>query len=222
MLAAADAARVAADAGRVMASPLARRLAREQGIDLATVTGTGPGGRVVEADINAAVASLAAAPPAPEAAPAPAPAEGAERADLSRMRQAIARVTSDSKREAPALLCGRRHRHDCSHGAAAGCQRRTAAAQPGERQRPDREGFSTCHRQAPEVQLVLPWRPPADEPVDQCWDRHRSGVRTDRSRHSGVRKQGAWPRLRRPAAIWSTARTTGPFRRKSTPGRPIA
>ena len=105
VLAAADAARVAAEAGRVLASPLARRLAREQGIDLETVTGTGPGGRVVEADINAVVASRAAVPPAPEAAPAaapaPAPAEGAERADLSRMRQAIARVTSDSKREAP-------------------------------------------------------------------------------------------------------------------------
>lgn len=110
VLAAADAARVAADAGRVMASPLARRLAREQGVDLAAVTGTGPGGRVVEADINAAVAARAAAPPSPEPAPAavpaaeapaPAPVEGAERADLSRMRQAIARVTSDSKREAP-------------------------------------------------------------------------------------------------------------------------
>ena len=110
VLAAADAARTAAEAGRVLASPLARRLAREQGIDLADVTGTGPGGRVVEADINAAVAARVAAPPAPEsapvaepaaAAPAPAPAEGGERADLSRMRQAIARVTSDSKREAP-------------------------------------------------------------------------------------------------------------------------
>ena len=102
VLAAADAARTAVEAGRLMASPLARRLAREQGIDLATVTGTGPGGRIVEADINSAAAALAAAPPAPEAAPAALPApEGAERADLSRMRQAIARVTSDSKRDAP-------------------------------------------------------------------------------------------------------------------------
>ena len=97
VLAAADAARVAAEAGRIKASPLARRLAREQGIDLEAVTGTGPGGRIVEADINAAVA---AAPAAAAAEPAPEP-EGAERADLSRMRQAIARVTSDSKREAP-------------------------------------------------------------------------------------------------------------------------
>ena len=106
VLAAADAARSAAEAGRVLASPLARRLAREQGIDLASVTGTGPGGRIVEADINAAAEAQAAAPSAPEPVPAPAPAaapapEGAERAELSRMRQAIASVTSGSKREAP-------------------------------------------------------------------------------------------------------------------------
>ena len=106
MLAAAESARAAAESGRVMASPLARRLAREQGIDLADVTGTGPGGRVVEADINAAVSARQEAAAQPEAAPepaaAPAPAaEGAERADLSRMRQTIARVTSDSKRDAP-------------------------------------------------------------------------------------------------------------------------
>ena len=106
VLAAADAARSAAEAGRVLASPLARRLAREQGIDLASVTGTGPGGRIVEADINAAAEAQAAAPSAPEPVPAPAPdaapaPEGAERAELSRMRQAIASVTSGSKREAP-------------------------------------------------------------------------------------------------------------------------
>ena len=106
VLAAAESARAAAESGRVMASPLARRLAREQGIDLADATGTGPGGRVVEADINAAVAARQEAAAQPAAAPGPAPApapaaEGAERADLSRMRQTIARVTSDSKREAP-------------------------------------------------------------------------------------------------------------------------
>ena len=105
VLAAADAARAAAEAGRVLASPLARRLARENGLELEGITGTGPGGRIVEVDINAALAARAAAPSAAtESAPAPEPAaepEGAERADLSRMRQAIARVTSDSKREAP-------------------------------------------------------------------------------------------------------------------------
>ena len=99
VIAAADAARAAAETGRVLASPIARRLARERGIDLATVAGTGPGGRIVEADVNAAAAQ-AAAPFAPEPAPTPAP-EGSERAELSRMRQAIASVTSGSKREAP-------------------------------------------------------------------------------------------------------------------------
>ena len=110
VLAAADAARAVTEAGRILASPLARRLAREQGIDLSTVTGTGPSGRVVEADINAAVVARDAAPPTPEPAPeavpatapaAPAPTPDAQRADLSRMRQAIASVTSGSKREAP-------------------------------------------------------------------------------------------------------------------------
>ncbi len=101
VLAAAEAATVAAIAGRILASPLARRLAREQGLDLATIVGTGPGGRIVEADVTAAAAALAAAPSAPEPAAEAAPAEGAERADLSRMRQAIASVTSGSKREAP-------------------------------------------------------------------------------------------------------------------------
>jgi pyruvate dehydrogenase E2 component (dihydrolipoamide acetyltransferase) len=45
----------AAPAGRLPTSPLARRIAREHGIDLATVTGTGPGGRIVRADVDAAV-----------------------------------------------------------------------------------------------------------------------------------------------------------------------
>ncbi|SUZ64928.1 uncharacterized protein METZ01_LOCUS17782 [marine metagenome] len=76
--------------GYIKASPLAKRLAGERGIDLATLTGTGPGGRVIEADV-------------PEhAVPAVAPATlVSENVELSRMRQAIARVTSDSKRDAP-------------------------------------------------------------------------------------------------------------------------
>ena len=44
----------AGPAGEVRASPIARRLARERGVDLATVAGTGPGGRIVEADVLAA------------------------------------------------------------------------------------------------------------------------------------------------------------------------
>ncbi|PQV57828.1 pyruvate dehydrogenase E2 component (dihydrolipoamide acetyltransferase) [Defluviimonas denitrificans] len=61
---------------RVIASPLARRLAKEQGIDIATLTGTGPHGRIVKADVEAAAKGGAAKPAAAPAAP-PAPAAAA-------------------------------------------------------------------------------------------------------------------------------------------------
>src|SRR3546814_1665206 len=47
---------------RVKASPLAKRLADEKGIDLKTLTGSGPGGRIVKADLEGASAAAAAAP----------------------------------------------------------------------------------------------------------------------------------------------------------------
>ena len=92
--AAAAPAALASSNGYIKASPLAKRLARERGIDLATLTGTGPGGRVIEA----AVPEHAVPAAAGSAAPATLVSENVE---LSRMRQAIARVTSDSKRDAP-------------------------------------------------------------------------------------------------------------------------
>ncbi|MDW8120240.1 MAG: biotin/lipoyl-containing protein, partial [Chloroflexota bacterium] len=54
-----------APAGEVRASPLARRLAEELGVDLRTVTGTGPGGRITEADVRRAAERAKAPPPAP-------------------------------------------------------------------------------------------------------------------------------------------------------------
>jgi len=66
--------------GRAKASPVARRIARERGIDLSTLQGTGPGGRIVKADVEAAPTGGAAAPAAAAAAPA-APAEPAEPAE---------------------------------------------------------------------------------------------------------------------------------------------
>ena len=61
---------------RVVASPLARRMAQQAGLDLSTLAGSGPGGRIVRADVEAAakggVAMQVAAVPAPVAAPAPA------------------------------------------------------------------------------------------------------------------------------------------------------
>ena len=56
--------------GRLLASPNARRVARERGIDIARLTGTGPGGRIVTADVPAAPVPPAAVPPAAPAAPA--------------------------------------------------------------------------------------------------------------------------------------------------------
>ena len=91
-----------ATSSQVKASPMARRLAEEKGIDLAQVAGTGPGGRITRDDVmahdpGAATATPAAPTPADEA---PTTAE-AENVPLSRMRQAIARRTAQSKREAP-------------------------------------------------------------------------------------------------------------------------
>jgi pyruvate dehydrogenase E2 component (dihydrolipoamide acetyltransferase) len=61
--------------GRAKASPVARRIAREHGVDLTTLQGTGPGGRIVKADVEAAASGGApAAAPAAPAPTAPAPA----------------------------------------------------------------------------------------------------------------------------------------------------
>ena len=69
----APAASKSADGGRIFASPLARRIAAEKGIDLASVTGSGPRGRIVKADVEGAKPGAAkpAATDAPKAAPAP-------------------------------------------------------------------------------------------------------------------------------------------------------
>jgi pyruvate dehydrogenase E2 component (dihydrolipoamide acetyltransferase) len=69
----------AASGERIFASPLARRLAKDAGLDLSAVAGSGPHGRVVKADIEKAVSSGTgkAAAAAPQAAGAPAPAKGA-------------------------------------------------------------------------------------------------------------------------------------------------
>jgi pyruvate dehydrogenase E2 component (dihydrolipoamide acetyltransferase) len=73
--AAAPAANGHAGGERVFASPLARRIAREAGVDVSAVTGTGPHGRVVKADVEAAVAGGGAkAAPAAKGTPAGAPA----------------------------------------------------------------------------------------------------------------------------------------------------
>ena len=92
--------RAAAQAGEIKASPIARRLAKEKGVDLTQVKGTGPGGRIVEKDVLAFEEAMKEAAPA-ALAEAPAVEVAPGRVDLTRMRQTIARRTADSKRETP-------------------------------------------------------------------------------------------------------------------------
>jgi pyruvate dehydrogenase E2 component (dihydrolipoamide acetyltransferase) len=84
----------------VKASAAARALARERGIDLATVTGSGPAGRVVSADVEAAGAP-AEARGQRSGRPAVATPAVTERHELSRMRQSIARRMSEAFRDIP-------------------------------------------------------------------------------------------------------------------------
>jgi len=101
-----------AEGERIKASPLARRLAQAQNIDLSTLQGSGPGGRIVRADIDAAVGKTPAA--APSGAPAasalathavlPGPIEQAiphEAIKLSNVRKTIARRLTESKQQIP-------------------------------------------------------------------------------------------------------------------------
>lgn len=99
----------AADAGRVKASPLAKRMAEERGVDLSGMTGTGPDGRITKEDVEAFLAARpAAAPGAPGAPIAPTPPgrpapQGPDYVDEapSRMRSTIARRMVESKQQVP-------------------------------------------------------------------------------------------------------------------------
>lgn len=116
---------VTASGDRVFATPLARRIAQNNGLSLNTVTGTGPNGRIIKVDVEAALANPAKAAPvtasapvtspaAIAAAPAPVAAKGADAKALSdaygmaydlqpnsKMRQVIARRLSESKQTVP-------------------------------------------------------------------------------------------------------------------------
>jgi pyruvate dehydrogenase E2 component (dihydrolipoyllysine-residue acetyltransferase) len=98
--------------GRVKASPLARRMASERGLDLGALAGSGPGGRIVKADVERAAAagpaaSTAPAPPAP-AGPTPGAGERPETAkgstsfeELTKLQSTVARRMAESKATAP-------------------------------------------------------------------------------------------------------------------------
>ncbi|AUW60252.1 pyruvate dehydrogenase complex dihydrolipoamide acetyltransferase [Sphingobium sp. SCG-1] len=109
-------AKAASMGDRVKASPLARRLAEASGVDLTTVQGSGPNGRIVKADLDGAkparaaeaptvAAAPAAATPAPAAAHAPVAAQDFgiphEAVKLSNMRKTIARRLTESKQTIP-------------------------------------------------------------------------------------------------------------------------
>ncbi|WP_300547501.1 pyruvate dehydrogenase complex dihydrolipoamide acetyltransferase [Roseovarius sp.] len=118
----APAAPATADGGRIFASPLARRIAADKGVDLAGLTGSGPHGRIVKADVEAAKAGAAkpaaASAPAETAKAAPAPAAMAsgpssdavmamyqdrefEEVKLDGMRKTIAARLTEAKQTVP-------------------------------------------------------------------------------------------------------------------------
>ena len=90
-----------ADGERVKASPVARKLAEERGIDLSQVNGTGPGGRITREDVMNFEPGQTPAQPQQAAQAAPTPVGDPVRVELSRMRQGIARATSQSKNGTP-------------------------------------------------------------------------------------------------------------------------
>jgi pyruvate dehydrogenase E2 component (dihydrolipoamide acetyltransferase) len=95
---------LATPAREVLASPLARRVAEQLGVDLATTEGTGPGGRITKEDVQAAAASSA-----PTRTPAPAAAELAQAGDvvpMRGMRKVIAERMHASLQEMAQLTMG--------------------------------------------------------------------------------------------------------------------
>ncbi len=99
--------------GRVKASPIAKRIARDRGVDLHGLSGSGPGGRIVKADVEKALAAGVAAPaaapaPAAPAGPTPGVSERPETAkgqvqvvELTKLQQTVARRMAESKATAP-------------------------------------------------------------------------------------------------------------------------
>jgi pyruvate dehydrogenase E2 component (dihydrolipoamide acetyltransferase) len=94
--------------GKVRASPMARHIAAEHGLELSGISGSGPQGRVIRADVEAALSSkqptdapAADAEEAPAGSPSAAPPADDERVTLSQMRRTIARRMAESTRTVP-------------------------------------------------------------------------------------------------------------------------
>jgi pyruvate dehydrogenase E2 component (dihydrolipoamide acetyltransferase) len=90
------AAGAAAAPARLKASPLARRMARERGVDLASLQGTGPEGRILADDVERGATGGAARPAAPPAAPAALPPGEVEVVPLTSIRKTIARRLTEA------------------------------------------------------------------------------------------------------------------------------
>ena len=106
-VAASASASAGGDAGRVKASPLARSMAAHQNIDLSSVAGSGPGGRIIKRDIESWAGPRPSAATARSSAPAPRPAPPGpsitpgQELPLSNMRKTIAKRLTESKFGAP-------------------------------------------------------------------------------------------------------------------------
>jgi len=109
---AAPAAAISNDGTRIFASPLARRIAADQGLDLAKITGSGPKGRIVKADVSGAPATASVSAPPPMAAGLPSPASAAsvealyqgrsyKAVPLDGMRRVIADRLTEAKQTIP-------------------------------------------------------------------------------------------------------------------------
>jgi pyruvate dehydrogenase E2 component (dihydrolipoamide acetyltransferase) len=92
----------------VRASPIARKLASDKGIDLRQVRGTGPGGRIIKSDVESFTPSAAPAPAAAKPMAIPAPTYGevpsgsdVEVIELSKLRERIGRRMTESKQQVP-------------------------------------------------------------------------------------------------------------------------
>ncbi len=118
-----------ADGRKIIASPVARKIARDNQIDLSMLRGSGPNGRIIRKDVEAVLSGLRAVtgqpapksqPSAPAAAPAPAsafsapagPAAADERVPMDKLRQAISRRLVESKQQLPHFYVTHAYRMD--------------------------------------------------------------------------------------------------------------
>jgi pyruvate dehydrogenase E2 component (dihydrolipoamide acetyltransferase) len=93
---------VGSNGGRARSSPLARKIAAESKVDIATIPGSGPGGRVIRRDVETFLEKRSKAPAAAAAAPRQA-AAAAQRIPHSNMRKTIAKRMAQAKQEAPEI-----------------------------------------------------------------------------------------------------------------------